>query len=118
MFPDSTIFVTDNNIPVFWCTNSVLEADMICFRELLERNKKWKMVANIAGSELPMVPHQKFRESLKRANGNVVSISRNPNLDRRNYFERPIRSFNQSKSLLKSIGLRNVSKFLNWTQFE
>ena len=88
-FPQATIFIAAKSIPVFWgYGGSIMEADMICYRELKERSKMWKMVSNVAGTELPFVSHQKFREVLIRAGGNVLDIKRNEEKYRqKNVFE-------------------------------
>ena len=35
-FPETNIFVAKAPVPVFWCHGSLLEADLICLRELLK----------------------------------------------------------------------------------
>lgn len=89
-FPKADVFLPRKSIPVFWgYGGSIMEADMICYKELKNRGRRWEMVANIAGTELPFVSHQKFREVLSRAGGNVMEIQRNRNKDRqRNFYEK------------------------------
>ena len=61
--------------PVFWGYESVLEADMICIRELLKTNTPWRMYMNPAGSELPLKPFKEMRQMIM-ANGekNVIDF--------------------------------------------
>ena len=78
MFPHSKIFLARNPVPVFWAQGgTMMEADMLCYKQLMELSETWKMVANVAGSELPFVSHQKFREVLKRSGGSVVYVMPN-----------------------------------------
>ena len=78
MFPQSKIFLARNPVPVFWGQGgTMMEADMLCYRQLMVLSEAWKMVANIAGSELPFVSHQKFREVLKRSDSSVVYVMPN-----------------------------------------
>ena len=78
MFPQSKIFLAQNPVPVFWGRGgTMMEADMLCYRQLVKLSETWKMVANIAGSELPFVSHQKFREVLKRSGGSILRIGPN-----------------------------------------
>ena len=72
-FPQAKIFFAERPIPVYWGKGgSIMEADMICFKQLLQLSDAWKMGANIAGTELPFVSHQKFREVMKRSGGNIM----------------------------------------------
>ncbi|XP_059088386.1 N-acetyllactosaminide beta-1,6-N-acetylglucosaminyl-transferase-like [Tigriopus californicus] len=64
-YPDSEIFIPKYRVPVFWGYDSVLEADMICMRELLKSEKPWKVYINPAGSEMPLVSSRVLRRELK-----------------------------------------------------
>ena len=78
VFPQSLVFMPRQSIPVFWgAGGSMMEADAICYRELMARSKKWKYVGNIAGTELPFVSIQRFRQKLRRLGGNSMAIARN-----------------------------------------
>ena len=75
--------MASHRIPVFWGNGgSILEADLICYRELLATNRKWKMLASVAGTELPLVSIQRFRERLEEAGGNAMQVMANPNKER------------------------------------
>ena len=83
MFPKTDIFIASRTIPVYWGNGgSILEAELICYRELLRRNKAWKAMADIAGTELPLVSVQRFRENIKNAGGNIMHIMYNPAKER------------------------------------
>lgn len=60
-YPEATIFVVDDPIPVFWGHFSVLEADLKCMDLLRTKNKEWKVVFNPAGTELPLKPIGQLR---------------------------------------------------------
>ena len=64
-FSTDSIFIAEESIPVFWGHMSVLEADFICMRELLRKSTRWKFVATLAGTEMPMVSYQEFRQLLE-----------------------------------------------------
>lgn len=77
VFPESLVFISRQSIPVFWGKGgSMMEADIICYRELISRSNKWKYVSNVAGTELPFVSIQRFRQKLRDANGNSIRITR------------------------------------------
>lgn len=65
-YPTSEIFIPKYRVPVFWGYDSVLEADMICMRELLKSEKPWKVYINPAGSEMPLVSNRVLRGELKK----------------------------------------------------
>ena len=74
-FPDSVIINVAEPIPVFWGSGgSILEADWICYRELRKKSLTWKAVANFAGTELPLVSVQTFRERVQKSGGNVMTM--------------------------------------------
>ena len=75
-FPNSTFFFADNPIKVFWGDYSILESDLICFRQLLARNKDWKILVNGAATELPLKPISRIREILRNTTGNGIIVSK------------------------------------------
>ena len=82
-FPSSNIFVPLQTIPIFWGHSSVLEADLICLRELHSRDKNWKMFINSAGSELPLLKLSYMRNLMKHhSDESFVDISWNKNFHR------------------------------------
>ena len=76
-YPNTSIFTAADPVPVYWGYFSVLEvrllnlcrsktmfgkirepnhqADLICMRQLLLRNKEWDFYVNLASSELPLM---------------------------------------------------------------
>ena len=81
-FPHSTFFIAKHPVPVLWQDESVLRADLICLRQLMQRDNNWKIFLNLASSELPFMSHRKFREKLASANGSVIDVGPNGNADR------------------------------------
>ena len=72
-FPQSTIFIASNSVPVYWAHMSVLDADLICLRQLLRADPDWKMWFNPASTELPLVTIGEFRRRVRGAGGNIVN---------------------------------------------
>ena len=65
-FNTSRIFISSNNIPVFWAHISVVDAELICLNDLLKYpGSNWKFVLNIAGTELPIMTHKAIRSQLE-----------------------------------------------------
>jgi len=52
MFPESKekVFISKESIQVFWGHMSVLDADLICLRELRVKSEKWLHAATLAGT--------------------------------------------------------------------
>ena len=48
------IFMTATRINVRWGQFSVLEPELMCMKELLQRNKKWKYFINLTGQAFPL----------------------------------------------------------------
>ena len=77
VFPNALVFIPRQVIPVFWgLGGTLMEADFICYRELMARSDKWKYVGNVAGTELPFVSIQRFRQKIKDSNGVSVSVGK------------------------------------------
>lgn len=52
---------------------SVLDADLICLRQLLRADPNWKMWFNPASTELPLVTHTEYRKRVREAGGNIAN---------------------------------------------
>ena len=63
------VFMTRTRIDVQWGKFSVLEPDLICMEELLQRNKKWKYFINLTGQEFPLRTNHELVRILKAYNG-------------------------------------------------
>ena len=75
MFHVENIFLVDNPVPIFWGHISMLEADMLCMRALLNKTLSWRALVNFAGSEFPRYPNLEFvRRSKESKNSYVRSV--------------------------------------------
>ena len=65
-FLNSLIFVPAYTVPITTGHESVLEADLICLRELFARRPMlWQFYLNPAGTALPLKSHENIRRILK-----------------------------------------------------
>ncbi|KAH3827155.1 hypothetical protein DPMN_129084 [Dreissena polymorpha] len=66
------VFIAPELLNVTWGTFSVLEAEMVCLRKLLNF-KKWKYFINLTGQEFPLKTNKELVEILEALDGaNVV----------------------------------------------
>ena len=92
-FPMANIFMTPRAISVSWGHASVLDADIICLRELDRQDKNWKMFINSAGTELPLLNHFKLRQRLRTDRGrNFLDFSLNVNPERQAIYPKNLSS--------------------------
>ena len=63
------VFMARTRIDVRWGKFSVLEPDLICMEELLQRNKKWKYFINLTGQEIPLRTNYELVRILMSYNG-------------------------------------------------
>ena len=66
------IFLVENPIPIFWGHMSMLEADMLCMRALLNESLPWRALVNFAGSEFPRFPNLEFVKRSKLSKSGYV----------------------------------------------
>lgn len=66
-FPN--VIVAKNSVDVRWGNWSVLEADLICMKELLDRFPDWKYLINLTGQEFPLRTNLELVRILKAFNG-------------------------------------------------
>ena len=79
-FGDGKLFTIRNPQSIFWGHISVLDADLVCLHELLERSDDWTYFVNNAGTELPIRPYANFVAMARRAKGgNVLESYKLPN---------------------------------------
>ena len=62
-------------VPVFWGHYSILEAQMICLKDLVEESPDWQYVTFITGSEQLMMTNRELVNYLKGSNGTVFQRS-------------------------------------------
>jgi beta-1,3-galactosyl-O-glycosyl-glycoprotein beta-1,6-N-acetylglucosaminyltransferase/N-acetyllactosaminide beta-1,6-N-acetylglucosaminyltransferase len=66
-FPN--VFVAQRCIKVDWGLWGVLEAEIICMKELLARSKSWRYFINLTGQEFPLRTNLEIVRILKALNG-------------------------------------------------
>ena len=69
-FPN--VFLASTLLDVRWGEFSVLEADLICMRDLWRRYKNWKYFINLTGQEFPLRTNNELVEILKSFNGKSI----------------------------------------------
>ena len=65
----NNVFMARTRIDVRWGKYSVLEPDLICMEDLLQRNKKWKYFINLTGQEFPLRTNYEMVRILMAYNG-------------------------------------------------
>jgi len=63
------VFVASQSIDIHWGEFSLLEAELICLRELFERPEQWRYYVNVMGRELPLRTNQELVKIFKAYNG-------------------------------------------------
>ena len=65
----SNVLITSQSFDVRWGTISVLQADIACFRQLLEHSTEWKYVINLTGFDFPLKTNLEMVSILTAFNG-------------------------------------------------
>ena len=52
-FPQSSLLLPGDRVPVFYAHISIVDAILSCYRVLTEEAKEWKLVISGASTELP-----------------------------------------------------------------
>ena len=71
----SNVQVASKLIPVRWGEHSIMDAQMICLKDLLDsrqqqsEQRKWKYVINLCGKELPLATNHEIVSHLVKLNG-------------------------------------------------
>ena len=63
------VFLLQKQIMVRWGTMSVLTPELLCMKELWEKNKTWKYFINLTGQEFPLKTNYELVKILKAYNG-------------------------------------------------
>ena len=92
-YPTTAIFLHPKPINVTWGKISVLDIDLLCMEELRDRDQRWKVFLNPAGSEIPIKTASETVEFLTKFNLNIVDSEPFPQTNRDripvNYTEPP-----------------------------
>jgi len=71
------VFVAKPSISVQWATISVVNAEILCMRQLLDIYKRWKYLINLVGRDFPLRTNYELVKILRAYNGaNDVEASR------------------------------------------
>lgn len=63
------VFMTKTRIDIKWGKLSVLTAELLCMKEIWQRNKTWKYFINLTGQEFPLRTNYELVRILKAYNG-------------------------------------------------
>ncbi|XP_002734297.1 beta-1,3-galactosyl-O-glycosyl-glycoprotein beta-1,6-N-acetylglucosaminyltransferase-like [Saccoglossus kowalevskii] len=77
------VFIAKRLMNVVWGTITVVEAELSCQSDTLERNKKWKYYINLTGQEFPLKTNLEIVRILREFHGqNDIMTSRSLFVDR------------------------------------
>ena len=68
-----------------------MQSDLMCLRQLLERNQEWKFWTNPAASEMPILAVEDMSATLRDIGESVIDSFKNPNLGRHKVFTQLVR---------------------------
>ena len=73
------VFTAKPPISVNWGKISVVHAELLCMRQLLQKHKRWKYFINLVGRDFPLRTNYELVKILKAYDGaNDVDATRNP----------------------------------------
>jgi len=71
------VFVADPPVSVLWGNISVVNAELVCIRQLLQHDQRWKYFINLVGRDMPLRTNRELVRILTAYNGsNDVEGSR------------------------------------------
>lgn len=110
-FPN--VFMAPRRISVHWGQFSVLEPDLMCMEELLNRNKKWKYFINLTGQEYPLRTNYELVRILMTYNGanDMEGTVKRANKDRWNTLPPPPHNLTATKGSVHIIANRGFVDF-------
>ena len=59
-FATNNVFLTEDRVSVYWAHWTMVQADLNCMRDLLNRNNTWKWYMNLAGTEYPLMTNSQM----------------------------------------------------------
>jgi len=75
-YPNTFISLSSRSIPVYWGHYSIVEAELICLRDLLQADTSWRYAVNLAGSEMMLVTNYQLVQRLRsRSKESIFSMS-------------------------------------------
>lgn len=107
------VFMAPRRIDVHWGQFSVLEPDLMCMEELLQRNKKWKYFINLTGQEFPLRTNYELVRILMTYNGanDMEGTVKRANKDRWNKLPPPPHNLTATKGSVHIIANRDFVDF-------
>ncbi len=72
-FQSNNVFLAKNVTPIYWASHSLLNAELTCIEELLQKGD-WDYFMNLAGRDLPLISVDKMAKRLRK--NNVKNIIR------------------------------------------
>jgi hypothetical protein len=67
-----------------------MQADLMCMREMLRRDKKWKFFLGPAATEMPLVTIDEMEERLRSIGKSVIEAYNVPTADHYRFITEPI----------------------------
>ena len=67
-YPGSYAFSSSQSVPVFWTHFSIVEAELLCLRDLLDNDRPWSYALDMAGSELMLYTNRELVANLSSTN--------------------------------------------------
>ena len=74
-FPDSYIYSSSQSVSVYWGHFSIVEAELFCLSDLLNKKSNWSYAVNMAGSEVMMVTNRELVANLSANLGQIYTES-------------------------------------------
>lgn len=107
------VFIAPRRINVQWGQFSVLEPELMCMEELLQRNKKWKYFINLTGQEFPLRTNYELVRILMTYNGanDLEGTVRRANKDRWNKLPPPPHNLTATKGSVHIVVNRDFVDF-------
>ena len=79
---------SSQSVPVYWGHFSIVEAELLCLKDLLNTGRNWSFVLNMAGSEVMLLTNRELVANLSANLGEIYTESfplPDHNLDRIKY---------------------------------
>ena len=74
-YPGSYIYPATMSYDVYWGHFSIVQAELICMRDLLTNGRKWSYALNMAGSEVMLATNLELVNILSQGEGERYSSS-------------------------------------------
>lgn len=122
------VFVAGKRYDVRWGTMTVLEPELLCMEELLNKSSSWKYFINLTGQEFPLKTNYELVEILRAYDGanDIEATIKNANKDRWSNAGKPPHDIVPTKGSVHIVASRGyvdyvlhdqrARDFLNWTR--